>query len=212
MSSHHPLIKSLAAQITPVKPPINSDLLAFLWLLGSLVYCLTIIHLPGPIRSNAFSQLIAEPRFMLEMFAGLTAIVLTTVAAFRRTLPGALSKPIQMTARIAVLFWIGLNVYGLFDPAITPSTDGYRSYCVFETFIYALPPLFSAGFLARRRLVLELTHTGFGLGLAAGMIPAWYMQMACMYAPEHMLKFHLLPAIVVAVLGLLLFKSKHLVN
>ena len=83
----------------------------------------------------------------------------------------------------------------------------YRHYCVFETFLYALPPLLISGLLARRRMALELTPTGFSLGLAAGMIPAWYMQIACMYAPEHMLKFHLLPAIIVAVLGALLLKG-----
>jgi len=212
MSSHQPLIKSLAAEVTPVKALMNNDLLALLWLLGSIVYCLTIIHLLGPIRSSAYSQLIIEPRFMLEMLAGLTAIVLTSVVAFRHTVPGALSRPVTISASIAVLFWIGLNIYGLFDPAIEPSTEGYRHYCVYETFIYALPPLFIAGLLARRRLVLELGNAGFGLGLAAGMIPAWYMQMACIYSPEHMLRFHLLPAIVVAGTAVLLFKTRGLVG
>jgi len=207
MSSQQQLIKSLATQLKPIKPLMNNNLLTLLWLLGSVLYCLAIIHLLGPIRSNAYSQLLTEPRFMLEMFAGLTAIVLTSVVAFGHTVPGALSGPVKMTAHIAVLFWIGLNIYGLFDPAIEPSTEGYRHGCVFETFLYALPPLFIAGLLARRRMALELTPTGFSLGLAAGMIPAWYMQIACMYAPEHMLKFHLMPAIIVAVLGALLLKK-----
>ena len=210
MSSHQPLIKSLAAQVAPVKALINPDLLAILWLLGSVIYCLTVIHLFGAIRSNAYSQLITEPRFMLEMLAGLTAIVLTSVVAFRHTVPGAVSRPAKITASIVVLLWIGLNVYGLFDPAIEPSSEGYRHYCAYEIFFYALAPLFIAGLLARRRLALELTNTGFGLGLAAGMIPAWYMQMACMYSPEHMLRFHLLPAIAVAGAAVLLFKSKGL--
>ena len=207
MSSQQQLIKSLATQLRPIKPLMNNNLLALLWLLGSVLYCLTIIHLLAPIRSNAYSQLLTEPRFMLEMFAGLTAIVLTSVVAFHHTVPGALRWPVKMTARTAVLFWIALNIYGLFDPAIEPSTEGYRHGCVFETFLYALPPLLIAGLLARRRMALELTPTGFSLGLAAGMIPAWYMQIACMYAPEHMLKFHLLPAIIVAVLGALLLKN-----
>ncbi|MBQ0721400.1 MAG: DUF1109 family protein [Gammaproteobacteria bacterium] len=212
MSSHQPLIKSLAAQVTPSKPLMNNDLLALLWLLGSVIYCLVIIHLLGPIRSNAYQQLLTEPRFMLEMLVGLTAIVLTSLVAFRHTVPGALSRPLKMAANIAVLFWIAMNVYGLVDPAMEPSTAGYRHYCVYETFIYALPPLLIAGLLAWRRLAFELTNTGFGLGLAAGMIPAWYMQIACMYAPEHMLKFHLLPAIAVAGLGALLLNYKGLLR
>ncbi len=210
MSSHQPLIKSLSEQVPPVKVLMNPDLLALLWLLGSIVYCLIVIHLFGTIRSNAYSQLISEPRFMLEMVTGLIAIVLTSVVAFRYTVPGAVSRSAKMAASIVVLFWIGLNVYGLFDPAIEPSFEGYRHYCAYEIFSNALLPLFIAGLLARRRLVLELTNTGFGLGLAAGMIPAWYMQMACMYSPEHMLRFHLLPAIAVAGAAVLLFKSKGL--
>lgn len=210
MSSHQPLIKSLAAQAVPVKVLINPDMLALLWLLGSIAYCLILIHLFGDIRSNAYSQLITEPRFMLEMFAGLTAIVLTSIVAFRYTIPGAVSRSAKILASMAAIFWIGLNVYGLFDPAIEPSPEGYRHYCAYEIFFYALAPLFIAGLLARRRLTLELTNTGFGLGLSAGMIPAWYMQMACMYSPEHMLMFHLLPAIAVAGVAVLLLKSKGL--
>lgn len=210
MPSHRALIKSLAAEITPTKSLMNNDLLAFLWLLGSSVYCLGLIHLLGPIRGNAYNQLIAEPRFMLEMLAGLTAIILTSIVAFRYTVPGALSRPLKIAARIAVVFWILLNIYGLFDPALRPSTEGSRHYCVYETFIYALPPLLVARYLAQRRLTFELSNTGFSFGLAAGMIPAWYMQVACMYAPEHMLKFHLLPAFAVAGLGVLLLKAKDL--
>ena len=212
MNSHQPLIKSLASQIKPIKPLMNNDLQAILWLLSSVIYCLAVIHFNGPIRSNAYTQLVTEPRFMLEMVLGLMAIVLVSLVAFRHTVPGALNSSAKIAASITGLFWVGLSLYGLFDPALEPSTHGYRHYCVFETVIYALPPLFIAALLARRRLALELGHTGWSFGLAAGMIPAWYMQIACMYAPDHMLKFHFLPAIFVAGLGALLFKSKDLLR
>ncbi len=208
-SSRQQLVKSLAMQATPLKPLMHNNLLAFLWLLGSVIYCLTIIHLAGPLRASAFNQLMTEPRFLLEMLLGFSAITLTVFAAFQGTVPGARNPTLNTIATFAVLLWIALNIYGLFDPAMALSTEGARHYCVYETFIYALPPLLIAGFLARRRLVLEPGSTGFTLGLATGLIPAWYMQIACMYAPEHMLKFHLLPAIIVAVLGLLLFKSRY---
>jgi hypothetical protein len=35
-------------------------------------------------------------------------------------------------------------------------------------------------------------------GLAAGLIPALYMQIACMYDPGHILLFHILPGLSVA--------------
>ena len=212
MSSQHQLIKSLAKQVAPVKPLMNHDLVALLWLSGSIIYCLAIIHLLGPIRANAFNQLLSEPRFMLEMLTGLTAITLTTIAAFRHTIPGALSPALKVSAAAMVWFWLALNLYGLIDPVIEPSTLGARHYCVYETIIYALPPLFIGGQLARRRFTLNPGRTGFSLGLAAGMIPAWYMQIACMYAPEHMLKFHLLPAIAIASLSVLLLRPNPIFN
>ena len=207
MSSHQQLIDSLSEQLKPVKALINCDFMALLWLLGSVFYCLLIIHLAGPIRPNAFEQLASEPGFMLEMFAGLTAIVLCGFVAFRQTIPGALAPVLKQLAIAGVLFWLALNAYGLIDPSMAPSTLGYRHYCVYETFLYALPPLLIATLLARRRWVLETTSTGFFLGLTAGMIPAWYMQMACMYDPAHNLKFHLLPAIAIAGLGALLISQ-----
>ena len=39
------------------------------------------------------------------------------------------------------------------------------------------------------------------LALAAGMIPALYMQIACMYAPAHILQFHILPGLSMVLAG-----------
>ena len=39
------------------------------------------------------------------------------------------------------------------------------------------------------------------LGLAAGMLPALYMQIACMYLPAHILQFHILPGLMVVFVG-----------
>jgi hypothetical protein len=33
------------------------------------------------------------------------------------------------------------------------------------------------------------------IGLAAGMLPALYMQLACMYEPSHILGYHILPGL-----------------
>ncbi len=208
MSSHQQLVTALAAQATPVKSLMNNNLLALLWLLSSVIYCLAVIHWLAPIRATAFSQLMTEPRFLLEMLLGFAAIVLTTFTAFQQTIPGALRPALKAAASLTVLLWVALNVYGLIDPALEPSTEGSRHYCVYETLIYALPPLFFAGLCARQRFVLKTGSTGFALGLAAGLIPAWYMQIACMYAPDHMLKFHLAPALVVACLGAFFLKLK----
>ena len=44
-------------------------------------------------------------------------------------------------------------------------------------------------------------RAGALLGLAAGSLPALMMQIACMYSPEHILAFHIGPALAVAGAG-----------
>ena len=39
------------------------------------------------------------------------------------------------------------------------------------------------------------------LGLAAGMLPALYMQLACMYEPTHILSMHILPGLLMVLAG-----------
>ena len=39
------------------------------------------------------------------------------------------------------------------------------------------------------------------LGLAAGMLPALYMQLACMYEPLHILTLHILPGLAMVLMA-----------
>ena len=78
---------------------------------------------------------------------------------------------------------------------------GKREHCVWETFIYALPPMLLAFVLTRRLYPLQPVQTAMYFSLAAGMMPALYMQIACMYAPDHILKFHILPGLIVVFVG-----------
>ena len=55
--------------------------------------------------------------------------------------------------------------------------------------------------LARRLYPLRYLRTAMTVGLAAGMLPALYMQMACMYEPSHILGLHLLPGLSMALIG-----------
>ena len=92
-------------------------------------------------------------------------------------------------------------MFGLYSPAFEPSVLGKRHYCVYETFVYSLPPVATAFWLTRKLFPLRPIYTAAFFSLAAGMIPALYMQIACMYAPSHILKFHLLPGLLVGCLG-----------
>jgi hypothetical protein len=39
------------------------------------------------------------------------------------------------------------------------------------------------------------------ISLAAGMLPALYMQLACMYEPSHILAFHIFPGLLMVLAG-----------
>ena len=129
------------------------------------------------------------------------AIAFTTLVAFRAAVPGALTRRFAALGIGLLMVWIGCYLVGLVSPALEPSMLGKRHYCVYETFVYAVPPVILAYMLTRRLYPLQPVGTALALSLAAGMMPALYMQIACMYAPDHILKFHILPGLVIAALG-----------
>ncbi len=201
MSGHRDLIASLSKDLESVKPPAGSDRVALTWLVVSGLYVVAVTSVLGPIRPNALTQLLTEPRFLLETLVGVAAIVSLTLIAFRAAVPGALSKKFALMGFGLLVFWLGSYVVGLASPALEPSMLGKRHYCVFETFIYALPPILAAFILTRRLYPLRPVQTALWYSLAAGMIPALYMQLACMYIPAHILQFHIMPGLLVGLLG-----------
>ncbi|MEH6569337.1 MAG: NrsF family protein [Halioglobus sp.] len=197
MSKHNALIDSLATDLQPSGRSWNINLLASTWLLFSAAYVVIVAHVLGPIRPEAITQLQNEPRFLLESLLGIAAITLTALSAFRAAVPGALSRPlIAVTAGLIVL-WILNYVAGIYSPTLAPSMAGKREHCSLETFFYATPPMIAAFLFARRLYPLQPAKTALLAGLAAGMLPALYMQIACMYEPVHILKFHILPGLTV---------------
>ena len=56
-------------------------------------------------------------------------------------------------------------------------------------------------FLIRRLYPLSPIRTAMSVGLVAGMLPALYMQLACMYEPAHILTFHILPGLLMVGAG-----------
>jgi hypothetical protein len=200
-NSRDDFISTLTSGLEPVRPVTNVDRMAALWLFGSALYVIGITHWLGPIRSNAFAQLASEPRFLVETLSGVLAIVVVGLASFRAAIPGALSVRFATAGAILMGLWVGSYVFGLVSPALEPSMLGKRHYCVWETFVYGLPPMLLGFVLVRRLYPIQPVKIAMSFSLTAGMIPALYMQIACMYVPAHILKFHILPAILVAVVG-----------
>lgn len=202
MSIHDDLIGELSNNLEPARPASSVNLLAGAWLLLSAIYVVGVIHFFGPIRPNAYTQLATVPRFLIESVLGLVAIGVTTYAAFRAAVPGALNKLLANSSIALMGLWLASYLVGLYNPALEPSMLGKRGHCFSETFIYALPPMLIAFVLVRRLYPLQPLTTATIIGLSAGMLPALYMQIACMYDPGHIILFHILPGFMVAAIGL----------
>ena len=201
MNKRDELIRELSANLETVRPAPAPDLSALAWLFGSALFVVALTHLWGPIRPNALQQLTTQPRFLLETLCGVAAIALTAVVAFRTGVPGALGTGFARTSAVLMLVWLASYVAGLYSPALEPSMLGKRPHCLWETLVYALPPMLAGFMLVRRLHPLRPVKTAMVIGLVSGMVPALYMQIACMYVPAHILLFHVLPGMVVSVIG-----------
>lgn len=201
MNKHETLISNLSSNLEAVSPPPNINRLATTWFLLSAVYVVAVTHLFGPIRPGAYSQLGTEPRFLLETMLGVAAILWISLLAFRSAIPAALSRRFVTGGLVLMMLWLVQYVIGLVSPALEPSMLGKRNYCYYETVVYSLPVILAGLFFVRRLYPLRPVRTAMSVGLAAGMLPALYMQLACMYEPSHILKLHILPGLLMVGVG-----------
>ena len=193
------LLDGLSEDLAPVRPRWPAGAAAALWLVLSWAFVVAATLATGPMRPDFAEQLAASPRFVLEVVAGVGVGIAAIVGALRLAVPGAGRPSFLLALTLAgAALWAGLFAFGLFDPALEPSMLGKREHCSVETFLFSAAPLVGAIFLMRRRAVLLPVPTALLAGLAAASLPAGLMQLACMYAPEHVLLYHVLPAVAVA--------------
>jgi hypothetical protein len=201
MNKYEELIADLSRDVAAVSPAPAVNTLGIAWFVLSAVYVVVATHIFGPARVGAFSQLAAEPRFLMESLLGAAAILWTSLLAFRAAVPAALTRQFAVGGLVLMSLWLAQYLIGLVSPALEPSMVGKRSHCYYETMIYALPPILVGVFLIRRLYALRFVRTAMSLGLAAGMLPALYMQLACMYEPAHILTMHILPGLLMVLAG-----------
>ncbi len=195
------LVDALARELVPVGPPPVLWRLWGLWLLASAAYVVLVTYWLGPIRPTALVELQTVPRFTVEMLLGAAGATGLAVASFRAAVPGRLSRRALWLALGLVALWVSLYLVALVYPALEPSMLGKRDHCYLEAILCAFAPLLALLYWQRRMYTLAPWRAAALAGLAAGVLPALYMQLACMYAPAHMLAFHVLPGLSVALVG-----------
>ena len=201
MNKHESLISNLSSNLEPVSSPPNINRLAMAWFALSAIYVVAVTQLFGPIRPGAITQLSTEPRFLLETMSGVAAILWFSLLAFRSAVPAALTRQFAVAGLVLMALWLAQYVIGFVSPALEPSRLGKRNYCYFETMVYTLPAILAGLFFVRRLYPLRPVRTAMSISLAAGMLPALYMQLACMYEPAHILAFHILPGLLMMGVG-----------
>lgn len=204
MNDRDELIQTLAADLKPVQPVAPAGRMALFWFAGSCLYLVLVTHLiGGPIRPEAFQQLVTVPRFLFEQLLGLAGLLLLALALFRSAIPGlSVHRLVDVSVTLLVL-WLLQFVIGLWDPALEPSMSGKRDGCLEETLVYCVPPMVIGLVMIRRLYPLQPLKSALWCCLVAGLLPALYMQIACMYVVPHILKFHIFPGILMALVGFL---------
>lgn len=204
MTDRDALIASLSTDLDTVQPVTHITGRAISWLILSTLWVVAVTHLLGPLRPNALSQLSSEPRFLLENLLGFLAIAWLCLLAFRAAIPGVLSRRFATIGAVLMALWWTSYLIGLVSPSLEPSMLGKRPHCFVETMIYALPPILLGLLMIRRLYPLSPVRNAMMVSLAAGMLPALYMQLACMYEPTHILLFHILPGLAMVLPGIAL--------
>ncbi|NOR80680.1 MAG: DUF1109 family protein [Methyloprofundus sp.] len=210
------LIKGLSANVPPVRPRNGISLPIILWFFSSWIYVIALSLYLGPLRGGALKALITSPQFAFESSIGFISGALFCVIAFQESIPGLRHKWLIYLSYFSAILWISCYIVGLSFPALEPSMLGKRAHCVLEAYLYSVPPLIIGYFLIYRRYPLNSLRAGIFLGISAGMLPALFMQISCMYDPRHILTHHIGPAIVAivvgAILGIVFKKRKCLLN
>jgi len=203
MGSREELILSLVndLKVKPKQLPILY--VAFLWWVVSWCYVVVATLLMGGIREDSHEHWLHH--FQLEFLLGFAASFLVMLAAWMSIVPGLLSKRLLYASLFVFSSWLLLYVIGSYEPVVELNMYDKREHCYFEGFLYSVPPLFFAFFLMSRRFALQQWQSGFLMGLAAGLIPALFMQFFCMYEPLHILQSYVLPVVACGFFGAFLF-------
>jgi len=205
MSDMERTIRTLVDDLTPTGRPPDFGRLAMAWWFIGLLVIGGVMALVQPFRPGFVAQLVASPRFAFETLLGLVVCAGMARAAFASGIPDVRSQ--WQRARVALLLlavWLGLFGFALLAPVLAPSMAGKRPFCHLEVVVYAAPLTIVGLLLMRRMLPLNPASTGAWLGFAAGLVPAFLMQLACLHDPWHIITLHLLPAVGAVAVGALL--------
>jgi hypothetical protein len=195
-------VDALVADLRAVDPAPSLVRALSAWVCVALLWTVIGILVLGGLRATALTDL-RTPRLAAELTLGAAAGIALARAALEAGVPGSPRRRLLAPVLLFGGLWLAVALGALPLPGPDASMVGKRAHCFLEGLALAvLPGLVGLQSIRRRSLVAE-PLTGGLIGLAAGMLPALAMTLACLYDPGHALRFHFTPMLVAAaVLGL----------
>ena len=206
MIQENDFIQNLVNDNTGWKPlPLTRGVLLG-WLIGgfALVSILMAFSFSG-FRDGFFAELQQSPQFLIEIVGASIVCSILAALGLMLSVPGSLATYQYPRMKVFIPLSLGFLgaylVYACIHPALTPSMEGKRSYCLYEALVYGL--LLSGVYfrMLLKRVALYPTGAAIAGGIASALIPAILMQLGCMYDPYHALAFHYGPALALGAIG-----------
>ncbi|MGB5324289.1 MAG: hypothetical protein WBN40_02540 [Pseudomonadales bacterium] len=193
--------QSAAAKHAAAKPLLPANAVASAWLLASVVAVAGIMFVIQPWRGGLLGEVTSSWRFALEWVFAAVALLCLALGAFRSAVPGERSGVIY-AGFAATLLWAASIASGYIEPLLEPSMAGKRDGCYRETFYYAVVLAAFSTLLLRRRYALQPVKTALAASMFVAVLPAWLMQLFCMYEVHHGVTHHLLPGLAAGIIAL----------
>ena len=199
------LVRSLVADLTPVRRLASVDARAMRWAVMALA-CVCLGSYALGSRPDLAGKL-HDPAYLTESAALLVVFVAAARTAFHLGIPGAEPGPLARAVPIAGLFaWVLLLASrgspGASDPlpAAGAWLDGLP--CVGRMLGLAVAPTLAILLLLRRAAPGERRWTGLFAVLSSSALAILGTQVVCMKdAPRHLLLWHVAPVLIAALVG-----------
>ncbi len=200
-------IKELTGRHRRRRPLLQPSWRAWLWFAAALLLSAACMHTAQVFRPGFAEQLVRHPLFLIEIASALLFCAWGGYVLMVSATPGGRVRRGAVTGLwlLGALFIAGFaSSFTQLAPEAT--MVGKREECWHEVVIYGTACLVLFVVMIRRGWVRFSWKLGWLYGLVAGLIPAALMQLACMYVPEHALKFHYLPVLFLVPAGLLFMR------
>lgn len=154
----------------------------------------------APLRSRFLTDFFI-PLFSLESATLFFLSLMGSYLAFKLSVPGNSAKAILKVLVSAGLLYFMFHTLSHVHTPLEETMGAKRAYCYLEVILYSFAVFFlmmktlNQAAPTRKRLsalIVSISAAAFNIGL---------MQIGCVIEPSHILKFHILPALLMILLG-----------